>query len=262
MIPNLQANICNIQKFSLNDGPGIRTVVFFRGCPLRCAWCANPESQERELRDIPESEGQSLGGRRVTLEEVLAVCMQDLPFYEESGGGVTLSGGEVLLWPEFAIALLRALRREGIHTALETTGFAAPAVFQEVAAEADYLLYDMKHGDSARHRQGTGVGNEQILENMAWAIAAGKEVLPRIPVIPGYNDSPADAECFCRRLHEVGATCAQLLPFHQFGEKKYALLGRTYAYADRAALHPEELEEYRRIFLRAGIQASFQTPCT
>lgn len=248
----MEANICNIQKFSLHDGPGIRTVVFFKGCPLRCRWCANPESQERAL-----GTGQDLGGRRACLKEVLEACLQDKPFYEESGGGVTLSGGEALLWPDFTLALLQALRQKGIHTALETTGFADPGVFQSVAGETDYFLYDMKHWDSARHREGTGVDNRLILENLRWAIAAGKEVLPRIPVIPGYNDSLSDAAGFCRRLLEAGAKRVQLLPFHQLGERKYAILGRGYAYEDVPALHPEELETYRQAFQQQGIDAFF-----
>lgn len=248
----MEANICNIQKFSLHDGPGIRTVVFFKGCPLRCRWCANPESQERAL-----GTGQDLSGRRASLQEVLDVCLQDKPFYEESGGGVTLSGGEALLWPDFALALLQALHREGVHTALETTGFAEPQVFQSVAAETDFFLYDMKHWDAVRHREGTGADNSLILQNLRWAIAAGKEVLPRIPVIPGYNDSLPDAKGFCRRLREAGAERAQLLPFHQMGERKYALLGRDYAYEDVPALHPEELEAFRQAFLEEGIQAFF-----
>ena len=253
----MEANICNIQKFSLHDGPGIRTVVFFKGCPLRCRWCANPESQEKALEAAPGLDGERLGGRRADLEQVLEACLQCKPFYEESGGGVTLSGGEALLWPEFSLALLKALHREGIHTALETTGFAPPQVFQAVAAETDYFLYDMKHWDSARHREGTGAGNGLALENMGWAVSAGKEVLPRIPVIPGYNDSLPDAAGFCRRLKEAGAKRAQLLPFHQLGERKYALLGRQYAYEDVPALHPEGLEGFRQAFLKEGIEAFF-----
>ena len=253
----LQAHISNIQKFSLHDGPGIRTVVFFKGCPLRCTWCANPETQEKALGCLPPTDGFDINGQLRTLEQVLAVCLQDRPFYEESSGGVTLSGGEPLLWPDFSLALLQALHNEGIHTALETTGFAMPQAFEKVANEADSLLFDMKHWDATRHRQGTGVENTQALANMKSAIAAGKEVLPRIPVIPGYNDSLADAAGFCRRLTEAGAKKAQLLPFHQFGEKKYSLLGRPYAFAGMPALHPEGLEPYRQAFLRGGVHAFF-----
>lgn len=293
--------ILNIQKFSLNDGPGIRTIVFFKGCPLRCKWCANPESQSSRMqilwnpdncircgrcaRDCPEKAvflsqdrvgirsdlcsdcglcvencpGRALRceGKWHTVEDVLGVCLQDLPFYEESGGGVTLSGGEPLLHPDFSVALLEALQAKRIHTAIETTGFAPAEVFDRVALRTRLLLFDMKHWDEQKHLEGTGVSNRPILENMKRAVAAGIEILPRIPVVPGYNSSPADAAGFCRRLREVGLARVQLLPFHQFGEKKYTLLGRDYAYANVSALHEEELASYREVFLQNRIQAFF-----
>ena len=219
----LQARIFNIQKFSVNDGPGIRTTVFFKGCPLRCRWCSNPESQLKtpqlmwdeskccgcqtctrtcennaitwEADHIilhPEKCKACLSciekcptgalteeGRMVTVEEVLGECLKDQPFYEESGGGVTLSGGEALLWPDFCIELLQKLHEHGIHTAIETTAYAAPETFQAVARHLDYLFIDMKHYDKEKHLLGTGVDNERILANMKWAIENGKEVLPR-----------------------------------------------------------------------------------
>lgn len=293
--------IFNIQKFSLNDGPGIRTVVFFKGCPLRCRWCANPESQSPRIQILwdgglcqgcgacvktcPQKAvrlenglvsvdhdlcrgcgacvsacpGQALKaeGEEKTVEEIVSVCMQDAEFYEESGGGVTLSGGEALMHPDFAIALLRALKEKGIHTAIETTGYASEAVFSKVLPYLDLLLFDIKHWDTQKHMEGTGVSNEPILRNMKAAVGAGKEVLPRLPVIPGYNDSLEDAEGFVRRLREVGARRVQLLPFHQFGEKKYDMLRRDYAYADVPALGEEELTDFRQVFLNAGIEAFF-----
>lgn len=296
--------IFNIQKFSLNDGPGIRTVVFFKGCPLRCAWCANPESQSPRpqllwdgrscrhcggcIRNCPahiikDRNGQicidhrrclctgsrppcagycpghalTLKGKLMRVKEVVQAALQDEPFYEESGGGVTLSGGEPLLQPKFALALLKTLKGHGIHTAIETTGFAAPEVLQDVLPYLDLLLFDIKHWDETKHMEGTGVSNQPILRNMQYAIGAGKEVLPRLPVIPGYNDSPADARGFARRLQETGARCVQLLPFHQLGENKYRMLGRNYSLADKKALHPEELEDFRQVFLKEGIAAFF-----
>lgn len=253
----MEAHICNIQKFSLHDGPGIRTVVFLKGCPLRCAWCANPESQEKGLGPSLRLGGFSLGGEAYAMGEVLAACLRDRDFYEESGGGVTLSGGEPLAQPEFCQALLRELKNRGIHTAVETTGYVPGGVLQGVFQDIDLFLYDMKHWDGRRHREGTGVGNRVILENMAWLVAQGKDVLPRIPVIPGYNDSLEDAAGFCARLREAGARRAQLLPFHQFGEKKYELLGKPYAMAGVDALHEEGLEPYRQAFLARGIEAFF-----
>ena len=293
--------IFNLQKFSLHDGPGIRTVVFLKGCPLRCAWCANPESQSPDMQILWDG-GQclrcggcaracprgaaALGAEGVRIdptacvgcgacvrqcparalscegswnsaEEVLRVCMQDQPFYEESGGGVTLSGGEPLMHPDFCAALLGALRERKVHTAIETTGYAPAADFDRAAALADLLLFDVKHWDEARHVAGTGVSNRAILDNLRRAAASGSEVLPRIPVIPGYNDAPADADGFRRLLREAGLSRVQLLPFHQFGEKKYALLGRAYAYSGADALHEEDLEDYRRRFLDGGIDAFF-----
>ena len=248
--------IFNIQKFSLNDGPGIRTVVFLKGCPLRCKWCANPESQGAGLGPAVPG-GAGLQGRDAALEEVLRVCLQDRPFYEESGGGVTLSGGEPLMQPAFACALLAALKAEGVHTALETTGCVGEEAFRQAAALTDYFLFDVKHWDDARHRAGTGVGLGLIEKNLAGALSAGKDLLPRIPVIPGYNDSLEDAAGFCRKLGAFGLHRAQLLPFHQFGERKYELLGRPYPYAGAAALHPEDLEPYRQAFLAGGVEAFF-----
>jgi len=293
--------VFNMQKFSLHDGPGIRTVVFLKGCPLHCLWCANPESQLPRieiLRDktkchqclhcvdvcpqkaifidnhtfqrLPEKcngcgkcvkecpeKALSQEGETKTIDEVLHYCLQDLDFYEESGGGVTLSGGEVLSSPEFAAALLKAFKENKLHTAIETSGFAAPDTFNKVTEYADLLLFDLKHGDPIAHKKGTGVSNELPLSNMKAAIATGKEVLPRIPVIPGFNDSLEDAAGFAAALRKVGAARAQLLPFHQFGENKYKLLGKKYAYDKTPPLRQEDLLEFQESLRRAGIDAFF-----
>ena len=299
--------IFNIQKFSINDGPGIRTVVFFKGCPLKCAWCANPESQEPRLQILWDSkkcigcrtcvktcpsmaiqDGASgividhrrccgsgicsergiciekcpahalkAEGERKSVDEIVRVVMQDEEFYAESGGGVTLSGGEAAMQPDFAIALLRALKERNVHTAIETTGFASPTVFGRLLPYVDLLLFDIKHWDKEKHLEATGVSNAVILANMKFAIEQGKEVLPRLPVIPGYNDSAEDAAGFVRRLREVGAGRVQLLPFHQFGENKYHMLGKEYAFAQAKALHPEDLQDFRQVFLANGVEAFF-----
>lgn len=299
--------IFNIQKFSINDGPGIRTVVFFVGCPLTCRWCANPESQEMKfqimwdekkclhcqtcVKSCPTQAVKNIGGKIIidhkkcsgagvcskrgicvekcpahalkaegelkTVDEVMQVVMQDLPFYEESGGGVTLSGGEATMQPDFAIELLKALKSENIHTAIETTGFTSPAIFRRIIEYLDLLLFDIKHWDETKHKEKTGVSNVPILKNMKYAIDAGKDVLPRLPVIPNYNDSVEDAKGFVRRLNEVGAKRVQLLPFHQFGEKKYSMLGRDYEFAHVKNLHPEDLKYFQQVFIDGGIDALF-----
>ena len=293
--------VFNIQKFSVNDGPGIRTVVFLKGCPLRCRWCANPESQlvraeimwdekkcigcrhcievcphhavsltEGKIIVDPskcggcgkcfrECPGKALKneGELKTVKEVMDVVMQDLPFYEESGGGITLSGGEMLAQPEFAVSLLKAAKENGLHTCCETTGFAKQEVFAEVIENLDMILFDVKHWDSGKHKAGIAVGNELILSNLKYAFSQGKDVLPRIPVIPGFNDSLNDAENLAKVIKEAGGTKCQLLPFHQFGENKYEQLGREYAYKDVSAYHREDLEDYRRAFIEHGIEAFF-----
>ena len=299
------ATVFNIQKFSLNDGPGIRTVVFLKGCPLHCAWCANPESQRRapqlewkesacvgcgaclaaatgasaveyagkrhldvrSLRgDAPEAQAAvhacptralTCTGETKTVEEVLRVCLQDQPFYEDSGGGVTLSGGEALTWPDFCEELLVRLHEEGIDTCIETEAHVAPQVFQRIAPHLDHLLMDLKHVDPMRLREHTGVDDHLMLANLRWAIGQGMDVLPRTPVIPGFNDSLEDAHAMAQWLHEAGAKRVQLLPFHNFGESKYALLDMPYTLYGVKNLHPEDLEDYRQVYLDEGIEAFF-----
>lgn len=293
----MRACLFNIQKFSLHDGPGIRTTVFFKGCPLRCLWCANPESLRRRpevlwradrcvgcgaceaacreqaialsdgaarvdrarcvgcgdcARACP-AEALSVAGRMWSLDEVVRECLRDKDFYAESGGGVTLSGGEVTLHAEFAGALLHRLRVEGVHTAIETNGHAARENFRAVAEAADLLLFDIKHHDAARHREGTGVDNAVILDNLAWAVASGREVLARIPVIRGYSDTLEDAAAFAALLAGANVRRVQLLPFHQMGEGKFAQLGMEYALGGREQMRKEELEPYARVMRNTGV---------
>jgi pyruvate formate lyase activating enzyme len=218
----LTATIFNLQKFSIHDGAGIRTDVFFQGCNLRCGWCSNPESQP--MQPCPGEKA-----REYKVEELVQELLKDKPFYEESGGGVTLTGGEALLQPEFVIALAEALHREGIHVAIETAACVPEDVFLRVLAAVDFAYIDLKHYDDAKHREGTGVGNALIRENIAAALKSDTPVVIRIPVIPGYNDSPQDYEGFSRLLSGLGAKQVQLLPFHQLGESKYHRLNLSYA---------------------------------
>ena len=291
----------NIQKFSIHDGPGIRTTVFFKGCPLRCEWCSNPESQIKNVQILHDqskcsyclscvaacpngaithednkiiiNEDKCVGcltcinscpnralsyeGDYQTIEEIVDICMQDIDFYEESGGGVTISGGEGMSQPDFLKKLIAELKKNSVHVAIETTGYVKKETFEELARELDLLLFDVKHYDREKHYNGTKVYNDLIVENLKWAIDNGIEVLPRIPVIPDFNDSLEDAEGLAKLLVEVGAKKVQLLPFHQFGEKKYELLNRNYKYKNKKALYPEDLEEYQKIFEDKGLNCFF-----
>ena len=252
--------IFDIQKFSLHDGPGIRTIVFLKGCPMSCAWCSNPGSRTLkvlQVRDPDNPDVFTADSRDYTVDEVMAICLQDLAFYEESGGGVTLSGGEAMVQHRFTLELLRTLNARGIHTAIETTGYAAPGIFARILAEVDLAIIDVKHHDRTQHKEWTTLSNELPLQNLAAAIAAGGEVLVRIPVIPGVSNQLDDAVAFSHLLTPLGVTEVQLLPFHQFGERKYELLGWDYRFAGVPALHEEDLAEYRNTFLANGVRAYF-----
>lgn len=247
--------IFNIQKFSIHDGPGIRTTVFFKACPLRCKWCANPESQNAKPQLMLDSntKEQKLDSKYQTAKEVFDICMQDTDFYKESGGGVTFSGGEAMLQPDFALELLEMLKKENIHVAIETTGFVNTDVFQKLAPKFDLLLFDFKHYDSDKHFEGTGVHNEKIIENLKWTIDQKINVLVRIPVIPGFNYSLEDAKGMADKLSEIGVKDVQLLPFHQMGERKYEFLNRDYELKDLKALHKEELIPYQQVLIDKGL---------
>lgn len=267
----MDATIFNIQKFSLHDGPGIRSVVFFKGCPLCCRWCANPESQKalpqlmrdrekciacglceagnREIARCPVG-ALTLEGRRVTIREVFDELMKDRDFYLGSGGGVTFSGGEPLLYTEFIARLSALLRREKIHLAAETTGYSGEKEFSSLCNSVDLLLFDLKHWNDEAHQRGTGVSNQRILQNLRYAARRGIALCGRIPVIPGFNDSPADIERLGALLAEHGVKQANLLPFHQLGENKYRLLGKDYSMKGVPSLHKEDLLPHLDILRR------------
>ena len=251
--------VFNIQRFSLHDGPGIRTVVFLKGCPLLCPWCANPESINPGVEEFldPDTGEVTPAGRTRTIEELLETCEADRVFFEESGGGVTLSGGEAMMQHAFAIEMLRRLQEVGIHTAMESTGHVAAPVFERALEHLDYLLMDVKHHDRQEHKRWTGGYNDLPLHNLSRAISRGIDICVRIPVIPGVNDTLQDARAFAALLRRLRVERVQLLPFHQFGERKYALLGRPYRMAGVAALHQEDLLDYRDLMRAEGVEAYF-----
>jgi pyruvate formate lyase activating enzyme len=284
--------VFNIQKFSVHDGPGIRSIVFFKGCPLSCKWCSNPESQAPQPvvmlnarnclkcgRCLPACPRGALdysikgyidrqrcvdcgrcasvcyaralvvSGQTMSVAEVVAEIKKDAIHYRRSNGGITLSGGEPLLQANFAGEILKASQAHGWHTAIETTGFATEESLLKVIPYVDLVLLDMKQIDAGFHKQGTGISNEVILRNALRIAAMAKELVVRVPVIPGFNDDARSIRLICEFAKYLkGVKEIHLLPYHKLGANKYESLGREFP-MDAGAKSPTEAEiqEYRKL---------------
>ena len=297
----LTARIFNIQHFSTEDGPGVRTTVFFQGCPLRCLWCANPESQRavRQLAnrapicihcgtcikacpngalsavsgavridralckvcgqcaDVCPSHSMFFYGEEKTLDDVFAEIMKDVGFYRDCAGGVTCSGGECMMQAEFVSELFRRCKEEKIHTVLDTCGQFPTEKLPLVLSCTDLVLFDLKHMDTERHREYTGVGNEQILKNLEAFVRHGTQVFIRIPVIPGYNDSEKNLTETADYIRALDPTLhVDLLPYHRFGENKYRMLDMPYALTGISAPSETQMEKYKSIFTARGLDCA------
>ena len=228
-----KGRIFDIQRFSIHDGPGIRTIVFLKGCVLRCRWCCNPESQSYAIQTMMVNGKPKIIGEDTTVEKVMETVEKDRPYYRRSGGGLTLSGGESLTQPEFARDLLRAAKESGINTALESTACAEYKVIETILPYLDRYLMDIKHINPAKHREYTGRSNELILENAKKIAASGMtELIIRVPVIPGFNDSREEIEAIAGFASGLpGVQKLHLLPYHRLGQDKYEGLGREYRMA-------------------------------
>jgi len=222
---HVQGTIFDVREFCLHDGPGIRTTVFFKGCPLHCAWCHNPEGIN------PEPETLTTGrvcGQKVDALTLAAELRKHEPFFRAYGGGITFSGGEPLYQVDFLLACARALHP--IHLALETSGFAPLADYQRAISAMDYILHDLKHPDPEQHRMWTGGDGRVIFSNLDWLKQSGKPFCIRIPVIPGVNDSAAAIEGFAALLtHAPTLHHVELLPYQPLAGAKYPLVGKRYA---------------------------------
>ena len=229
-IYDIRGRIFDIQRYSIHDGPGIRSIVFLKGCFLRCRWCCNPESQAYEIEKVTIDGKPKIYGQDVTVGEVMDEVMKDASYYRRSGGGLTLSGGECLGQPEFAAGLLAAAHECGITTAIESTAFAPFETIKLLLPHLDYYLLDIKHMDSDKHKEFTGRPNELILEN-AKKIASvlGPRLIIRVPVIPTFNATKEEILAIARFADSLpGVERMHLLPYHRLGMDKYARLGREY----------------------------------
>ena len=250
-----KGRIFNIQRFSIHDGPGIRTIVFLKGCYMRCAWCCNPESQRYEIETLIEGGREKTVGKDVTVAEIMPEILADLPYYRRSGGGVTLSGGEVLAQADFAAELLKACKEAGLHTAIESTANAPFSDIEKLLPYLDLYLLDIKHMDSKKHEEYTGAPNERILENARLISGSGVELIIRTPVIPTFNDTEREIRAiadFARSLG--GASEYHLLPYHRLGTDKYSGLGRGYTLSNIEPPTKEKMQHLLSVAETSGLK--------
>ncbi|MCU8515816.1 [formate-C-acetyltransferase]-activating enzyme [Vibrio vulnificus] len=266
------ARIFNIQRYSLHDGTGIRTVVFFKGCPLSCPWCANPESRshkttymrrkavclecdecEMDVEECPSGAYEQVG-TDMTLEEVLSQIAKDDVFFDASNGGITLSGGEVLSQAPFAIELLTKLKQLGYRTAVETSGYGSSKQLSRIGELCDEILFDFKIMDAQKAKNVIGVNVEKVLANFQMLVEQGCHVIPRLPLIPGYTLDLINVDSVLRFLKPFEVREIHLLPFHQYGANKYETLGMEYLLKDIAVPSKSEVEAIRSHMQANGYQ--------
>ncbi|HSG67914.1 MAG TPA: glycyl-radical enzyme activating protein [Bacteroidales bacterium] len=243
----MYAYIFNLQRFSIHDGPGIRTTVFFQGCPLQCIWCHNPEGIPSHL-DRPGN-GSFQGSIKIyTIESLLEEILKDKAFFEESGGGVTFSGGEPLMQSEFLIKILKKLRSIGIHTAIDTSGYAPSNIFKEVVALTDLVLFDLKIIDNKKHRTYTGIDNSQIHKNLNYLIENKTPFRVRIPLVNNITADNKNLEKIKQLLKGDAKVDIDLLSYHDLGKGKREKMGMKTPAKALSAPSPHRLKEIHKLF--------------
>jgi len=267
----VKALILNIQRYSLHDGVGIRTIVFFKGCPLKCPWCSNPESVSFESQkvkmdskcihcercDFDEDECPTGAitefGKYMTVDEVTREVLKDMVFYRTSKGGVTLSGGEVLSQSAFAKELLKHLKSQGVNTTIETSGQGNTQDLIEMAAYLDLILFDLKIMDEKKSKLLLGADINLIKRNIKTLVKMNKKVIPRVPLIPGYTLDDENIKDIITFVKSLNLTEIHLLPFHQYGSNKYKLLKKNYKLIDIPVPSPETIEKVANEMRKNGL---------
>jgi pyruvate formate lyase activating enzyme len=255
--------IFDIKRFAVHDGPGIRTTVFLKGCPMRCWWCHNPESQSTEPVTVSverKVNGRSIAatkryGETIGVDDLVAILLRDRHFYEGSGGGITFSGGEPMMQTEALELLLKQCRRNGLHTAVDTSGYAGRDQFGRIADHTDLFLYDLKNMERELHEKYTGVENGLILANADYLLDLGARVIFRIPVIPGINTSEDEIQRFISFVKERRDRLEELhlLPYHRIAGSKYARLGMKQQLPGVREPEGPFMERLRERFLKTGL---------
>ncbi len=292
--------IFDIKHFAINDGPGIRTTFFLKGCPLSCVWCHNPESISTKIQklytkskcigslkcievcpnnaltltkdgiktdwnkcklcglcaEVCPTKAIEMSGKLILAKEILEIAENERPFYEESGGGVTFSGGEPLMHCEFLLPILKELGKRKIHRTIDTTGFASPSVLKKIAKHTDLFLYDLKLIDSEKHLKFTGQRNEVIISNLKWLSEIDHEIIIRIPLIKGVNSNSECIEKMAKLISSLSGKPKQvnLLPYHDIAKMKYEKLGDSYQPGNISEPSEDEIETFRNIFKEHGLE--------
>lgn len=293
-----KALIFNIQKFSVHDGPGIRTTVFFKGCPLRCLWCHNPESQNTKKEMLYDRDkcvlcgtcekvcpkkaikiendvlttdmnkcdfcgecvincmygAREIVGKEYTVDEVMKVVLRDKIFYDESGGGVTVSGGEPLMQIDFVEELLKRLKEENVHTAVDTSGAISFEILERAAKYTDLFLFDLKVMDDEKHIEYIGTSNKNIIENLKKLAKIHNNINIRMPIIEGVNADVSHIEKVLELIEGLNIKKVNLLPYHDIAKHKYKKLGRTYEEAKMSKPSDEKMNSFKDMFAKRGYE--------
>ena len=301
---NLEGIVFNIQRYSIDDGPGVRSTVFLKGCPLTCSWCSNPESQnplpevtwrytsckhcgtcaamcpEKAIElsgddviidrkactlcgncvDVCLPEALNVSGKRMTVEEVFKVVNRDYDYYEASGGGVTASGGEILMQADFVAALFKKCREEGIGTCADTSGFGGSEAFRKILEYSDLVLFDLKHMDPAEHMRECGQSNELILSNLEVAVKSSARIIIRVPLIPDFNTSDEALSAMALAVVEKTRNAeVDIMPYHRYGANKYRMIGKKYTLDELRELLQQEKSRAKEVFESFGLKCEVST---
>jgi pyruvate formate lyase activating enzyme len=257
--------IFSVKRYSVHDGPGIRVTFFMKGCPLHCIWCHNPEGISPEPESVRrtdrvgvrEFESNESAGNYYSVEDILQLLEKERVFINQSKGGVTFSGGEPMLQSEFLLEALEACKEKGFHTCVDTSGYSSSDNFKKIIPFTDLFLFDIKHIDDDKHIEFTGVSNTGILLNYRLLLVSGKDVMARIPVIPGYNDDKDHLERLRRFLSETKTGSLKrinLLPYHKTGASKYKRFNLPYMMGSVIPPSKERMAELKEFFLEVGVK--------